>query len=105
MILRLVRFKEKDVMFDDELKFKSCFSEETEWNCIKLDRSGKSFILKAPLADFKDLEDEKDSMFAIYAELALAKGDKYIISKDVELNSLRITDDILKDIKTDKSPA
>jgi len=102
-----VRFKEKDVisMFDDELKFKSSFSEATEWNCIKLDRSGKSFILKAPLDDFKDLKDEKDSMFAVYAELALAKGEDYIISKDVDLNFVRITDDILKDIKTDKSTA
>ena len=102
-----VRFKEKDVisMFDDELKFKSSFSEATEWNCIKLDRSGKSFILKAPLDDFKDLKDEKDIMFAVYAELALAKGEEYIISKDFDLNTIRITDDILKDIKTDKSTA
>ena len=51
------------------------------------------------------LKDQKDSMFAVYAELALAKGEDYIISKDVDLNFVRITDDILKDIKTDKSTA
>jgi len=102
-----VRFKEKDVisMFDDELKFKSSFSEATEWNCIKLDRSGKNFILRAPLNDFKDIEDEKDSMFAVYAELALAKGDEYIISKEVDLNFVRITSDMLKEIKSNKSLA
>ena len=44
-------------------------------------------------------------MFAVYAELALAKGEEYITSKDVDLNTIRITDDMLKEIKSDKSTA
>jgi len=51
------------------------------------------------------LKDQKDSMFAVYAELALTKGEDYIISKDVDLNFVRITDDMLKEIKSDKSTA
>ena len=43
--------------------------------------------------------------FVKLSKNSFAQGDNYIINEDADLNFVRITNDMLKDIKSDKSTA
>ncbi len=87
-----VRFKEEDLISDDTLTYKVESNDHKEWNILKLKKSGSNFLLEVSLQQFKNLDldfDEKE--LVIYPQLALAKGEDYIISKDVDIEPVNVS--------------
>lgn len=91
-----VRFKEKDLIRDDVLKFKSSSTSHTEWNILKLENNGSDFIIRAKLNDFENLDLEfAESELIIYPQIALARGDDFIISEDVDIEPVNVKESMI----------
>ncbi len=91
-----MRFKEQDFIRDDILKYQSSSDEHSEWNIVQLEKSGSDFIVRAPLSQFKNLDLEFDEKhLIIYPQFALAKGDDFIISKDIQLEPVNVTESMM----------
>ena len=91
-----VRFKEQDLIRDDVLLYQSSFEEHSEWNVVELEKSGSDFVLQVPLSNFKDLTLEFDEkQLIIYPQFALGKGDGFIISKEIQLEAVNVTESMI----------
>ena len=91
-----VRFKERDLIRDDVLKFKSSSTNYTEWNILKLEKNGSDFIVKAQLKNFENLDLEfGESELIIYPQIALAQGENFIISEDVDIEPVNVKESLI----------
>ncbi len=101
-----VRFKEKDLINDDVLMYKlpkensneskTSTNAHEEWNIFKLEKSGSSFFMDAPLEQFENLDlsfHEKE--LVIYPQFALAKGGDYVISKDMDIEPVNVSESMI----------
>ncbi len=104
-----VRFKEENLISNDVLKYallkgtldeskdnssesKASLSDHEEWNVFSLVKNGSDYLLSAPLNQFENLDLEfYEKELIIYPEIALAKGEEYVISKDVDIEPVNVS--------------